>query len=416
MLASALKYALLVVGLSVSCAACVQRPKRVTSDSIANIVSRTAPKPAHALDIRFETKVRLIGYDVSPEKLVPGGTFTVTWYWQVDEPLKKWKLFTHLSDASNKQRMNADGVRALPSVYPEPEWKKGDFIKDAQEITLPNDWDADNATFYLGFWKGEQRLHVTSGPSDGHDRAKALTLPVDPSAAAQVKKPTDTLPRLVARRVAKPPVLDGKLDDADWNSAQSSGPLVQTMTGMPGAFGASARVLYDADYLYVGYDVGDDYLKCTFSKNDDHLWEQDAVELMVDPDGDGKNYFEMQASPTALTFDTRYDSRRQPQPFGDMAWSSAATAKVALHGKPNDDEADEGYSVELAIPWRAFAAGPTPAKPPLAGEMWRMNFFVMDARPKGQRAVGWAPPMVGDFHTLNRFGRVVFPQAALPQP
>jgi hypothetical protein len=42
-----------------------------------------------------------------------------------------------------------------------------------------------------------------------------------------------------------------------------------------------------------------------------------------------------------------------------------------------------------------------------------MNFFVMDAREHGQRAVGWSPPMIGDFHTLNRFGRVVFPQAAV---
>ena len=45
-----------------------------------------------------------------------------------------------------------------------------------------------------------------------------------------------------------------------------------------------------------------------------------------------------------------------------------------------------------------------------------MNFFVMDALEKGQRAVGWSPPLIGDFHTLDRFGRVVFPQAAAPSP
>jgi hypothetical protein len=45
-----------------------------------------------------------------------------------------------------------------------------------------------------------------------------------------------------------------------------------------------------------------------------------------------------------------------------------------------------------------------------------MNFFVMDALEKGQRAVGWSPPLIGDFHTLDRFGRVVFPQAASGAP
>ena len=186
------------------------------------------------------------------------------------------------------------------------------------------------------------------------------------------------------------------------------------MTGDKGAFAASARVLYDATRLYVGYEVADAYLKCTFEKNDDHLWEQDAVELMVDPDGDGKNYFEVQVSPTGLVFDTRYDSRRVPRPFGVMTWSSAAEAKVLLRGKVNDDDEDQGYSVELAIPWSAFATGSTPAAPPAAGTVWRMNFFVMDALAKGQRAVGWSAPLIGDFHTLDRFGRVVFPDAALP--
>jgi hypothetical protein len=114
------------------------------------------------------------------------------------------------------------------------------------------------------------------------------------------------------------------------------------MSGEPGLFPASARVLYDDRRLYLGYEVRDDYLKSTFTKTDEHLWEQDCVELMVDPDGDGKNYFEMQVAPTGVVFDTRYDSRRRPQPFGDMAWSSNPVAKVELDGKVNDDDEDRG--------------------------------------------------------------------------
>jgi hypothetical protein len=95
-----------------------------------------------------------------------------------------------------------------------------------------------------------------------------------------------------------------------------------------------------------------------------------------------------------------------------VGWSSQTAAKVLVSGKPNDDGRDQGYDVEMAVPWQAFAAGRTPASPPAASATWRMNFFVMDARKSGQRAVGWSPPMVGDFHTLERFGRVVFPQAA----
>lgn len=390
---------------------CVEKTKRLSKaeqEQAKQIVLAAAPTPQHPLDIRFENKVRLLGYDLNVTEVREGEPFTVTWYWQVEQPLGEgWKIFTHLADAAKQSRINLDAVRPLRRLYPAAQWKKGDYLKDTQEVTLPADWDSNRATFYLGFWNGPSRLHVT-GPNDGDNRAEALHVKVSQGGGG--KDPE--LPRLIARRATAPLAIDGKLDEPDWRSAQSTGPFVQTMTGVEGAFAAKARVLYDHEHLVIGYVVQDDYLACTFEERDAHLWEQDAVELMVDPDGDRKNYFEVQVSPTGLLFDTRYDSRRKPQPFGDIGWSSAALARASVQGKVNDDEADQGYSVELAIPWTAFAAGATPAQPPAAGATWRMNFFVMDARAKGQRAVGWSPPMIGDFHTLERYGRVVFPQAA----
>lgn len=408
------------VALAVLLCGCVEKSKRLSKAEQAlasEIVMNAAPKPAFPLDIRFENKVELLGYDLASSRVQEGVAFTVTWYWHVSNPVGDgWTLFTHVADAEKKNRINADALRPSRRLYPADQWKKGDYIKDSQEITLPDDWDSNAALFYLGFWNGPHRLHVTHGPNDGENRANALTLPVALGAAKATAEP----PRIIAGLLTTPIVLDGKLTEDAWLNTQPSGLFVQTMTGSPGAFAASARVLYDAEKLYIGFQVQDDHLKCTFKNRDDHLWEQDAVEVMLDPDGDGKNYFEIQISPTNLVFDTRYDSRRSPQPFGDLAWSSRAQANVSLQGMPNDDDEDDGYSVELAMPWQAFAAGPTPAKPPAAGETWRINFFVLDARKKGQRAVGWSAPRIGDFHTLDRFGRVIFAEGAdsvtLPAP
>ena len=391
-------------------ASCVEKEQRLSKaeqEQAKQIVLPKAPSPGHPLDIRFENKIRLLGYDLSSAEVREGEAFTVTWYWSVEQPLGEgWKVFTHLADAGKKSRINLDAARPLSRLYPVEQWKRGEYIKDVQEVTVPRDWNSPGATFYVGFWNGPHRLHVSVGPRDNENRAEALTIKIKDHATEPA------LARLVARRAGAGLKLDGKLDEDDWTSSQSTGPFVQTMSGEAGLFPASARVLYDDQRLYVGYEVRDDHLKSSFTKTDEHLWEQDCVELMVDPDGDGKNYFEVQVAPTGVVFDTRYDARRRPQPFGDLAWSSNPVAKVALDGKVNDDDEDRGYTVELAIPWSAFAAGGTPASPPDAGATWRMNFFVMDAREKGQRAVGWSPPLVGDFHTLGRFGRVVFPQAA----
>jgi hypothetical protein len=369
------------------------------------IVLAKAPTPQHPLDVQFENKVVLLGYDLSAPALTVGKTLTVTWYWHVKAALGEgWKLFTHLADGKSQNRLNLDSMRALRRLHPEETWRAGQYLRDVQEITLPADWSEDKAQFFLGFWNGPHRLHVTKGPHDSENRAKALELSV------VGKKNALELPRVIARRLTAPLVLDGKLDEPDWAAAQTTAAFVQTMTGAEGSLPARVRVAYDAEHLYLGYYVGDDFLKSTFTARDDHLWEQDTVEVMIDPDGDGRNYFEIQVAPTGQVFDTRYESRRRPQPFGDLAWSSETKAKVGVDGSVNDDQADKGYVVEMAVPWTAFVAGTTQAAPPGPGTTWRMNFFVLDAREKGQQAAGWSPPMVGDFHTLERFGRVVFPQ------
>lgn len=403
---SALALALLLV------AACTERDVLSPAEraqAAREILLSGPPSPKRRLDIQFEDKITLLGYDVSAPVVREGSAFTVTWYWHVRAPLGEgWKVFTHLADANNANRLNLDAVRALRKAHPEDTWKRGQYLRDAQEITLPLDWNSERVIFYLGFWNGPHRLHVTQGTHDADNRARALELTVlDVAQASSVSQ-------LTARRLAGKLALDGKLDEADWKAAESSLPFVQTMTGAEGSFRAEVKVAYDAQHLYLGYQVDDDFLKCTFEAPDDHLWEQDTIEVMIDPEGDRRNYFEIQVSPTGLVFDTRYDTRRKPQPFGDVGWSSRTQAKVSVDGTPNDDAADRGYVVEMAVPWEALAAGTTKAPPPAADTRWRMNFFVMDARAKGQRAVGWSPPLVGDFHTLERFGEVTFPEAAVP--
>jgi hypothetical protein len=381
---------------------------------LPKILSKSRPVPQHALDVRFENKVRLLGYDLSDALPQLSRPFKVTWYWQVDEPLGGgFQLFTHLSDGKIN-RVNLDGVRVLRRVYPEARWKKGDFIKDEQEITLPADWNSQSAVFYLGFYAGPTRLKITQGKQDSEQRAEALRVSLASRTSGAVERTEQALPSLLARRAAGPIKLDGKLDEADWRAAQSTGPFVNTLTGDAVAFEARAQVLYDRQKLYFAFVVADDYLKSTFDKPDDHLWEQDTVEVMLDPDGDAKNYFELQVSPRGVHFDTRYDTPRQPGPFGHVDWDSRVDAKVQLNdkGKLNDDAADHGYVVELAVPWSAFASGEPATTPPAAGASWRMNLFVMDAREQGQRAAGWSAPRVGDFHTLEKFGRVVFPEGA----
>ena len=86
------------------------------------------------------------------------------------------------------------------------------------------------------------------------------------------------------------------------------------------------------------------------------------------------------------------------------------------------EDQDKGWTAEIAIPLedvKGMDDKSTLTLPPVPGNVWRINMFRMDVpQGKPQQAAGWSPPMVGDFHALDRFGEIVFgdAQGAVPPP
>ncbi|MBN1652219.1 MAG: carbohydrate-binding family 9-like protein [Deltaproteobacteria bacterium] len=400
-----IKAIILLVILSVFSAGCVEKTRHLTpadKERLKTLISKTAPRPSNKLDIKFEDKVLLLGYDLDKRHIQPGELFKITWYWKAEKDVGSgWQIFTHVADAKNISRINADAERVIRNLYPAEDWKEGEYIKDEQEVTIPLNWNSPEVRLYLGLWNGPHRMHVTRGKDDGEHRVLGAKISVK------------LLSELAALRTTNAVKIDGVLDEADWQKAEQSEPLTDTASGEKGAFKAVVRLMYDDQKLYAAFLVSDSYLKSAFTNRDDHLWEEDAVEIMLDPDGDGKNYFEIEVSPNNVVFDTRYLAAREPKPFGYMDWDSQAEAKTTLNGTLNDEQADEGYIVEIAIPWLAFNIDASkPQLAPAANSSWRMNFFVMDKQKGGQRAVGWSAPLVSDFHVPERFGTVIFSEAA----
>ncbi|MGB5812994.1 MAG: carbohydrate-binding family 9-like protein [Polyangiales bacterium] len=217
------------------------------------------------------------------------------------------------------------------------------------------------------------------------------------------------LPVLRVVQTSTPPRLDGDLSDGAWRLAATTGPFVDTRSGGPARVSATAKALWDPLYLYVGVHVADRWLVGPDTRQDSHLWEQDCVELMIRRPGE-RGYFEIQVSPRGIVFDTRYDDRRVPAPFGHTAWKSEVRAAVSTQGEIDDRRSDAGYTVEIAIPWQAFSPAESETRLPVVGGEWRANFFVLDRTQNGQQASSWSPPRTGDFHVPSRFGTLRFAQ------
>ena len=147
------------------------------------------------------------------------------------------------------------------------------------------------------------------------------------------RAPAAAAKRYVARKIDKPIKLDGKLDEAAWKDAPSTGLFVNTMTGAPAGHKTEAKLLWDDQNLYVAFENADTDVLGNLTKRDDKLWTQEAVELMIDADSNGKSYIELQVAPNGTVFDTylpeyrKYENDVDPK-RKQYDWNSKAKVVV----------------------------------------------------------------------------------------
>jgi hypothetical protein len=383
------------------------------------------------LDINFENKIHLVGYKVEPAQTPPGTDVKLTMYWRCDEKLDDgWGLFTHVVDSNGERVLNIDNVGPLREVrethqalWPSA-WEKGKVYVDEQSFRVPDEVKTPDIAVTTGIWKGDARLKIVSGPADSENRGIVLRLKTGVDTKPQ--SPHTDVPKIGVNKLAKGEKIniDGKLDEAAWKAAASTGPFVDVGTGSPNTtfpVNGSAKLAWDDANLYAAFEVQDPDVIGGFPKDakNPHLWTKDTVEIMIDPDGDGDNidYYEIQVNPQNLVFDTQYDDYNTPKtepsgPFGHQEWSAKLKSAVVVDGTlDKSTDKDKGYTVEIAIPWTSFIKAKN--HPPNGGDAWRMNFYAM----KNNSGVAWSPILgQGNFHKAPRFGRVSWITSDTPTP
>jgi len=270
-------------------------------------------------------------------------------------------------------------------------------MADVQQVQMPN--YAGTLQLMLGFWQGDQRLPVDDPKfHDGQGRVYGPKLE-GPQAAA--------LPEYHVPKTAKPPTIDGKLDDEAWKAAPEVN-LVTSFDGRPVQRATRARLLYDDKFLYVGFDCDDPDVWGEKRERDSDIYNEEVVEIFLDANADGKTYNELEVSPHNVQFDAAFVSRRSDLPEA-MKWDAQMVSAVNVRGTlDNDSDVDQGWSVEMKIPLDRLME--VPRLPPQKGDRWRFNLYRLEhfkhhAQIEGQ---AFSPLFQGDFHNLPRFGWLVF--------
>ncbi len=433
-------YRPLVVALALAAlsASGCNKPRKVVltkqqSEQIQQSILSEAPTPQKPIGAVFDGGIELIGVDLSAATVKAGESFDVTWYWKAGQTSADagWKLFVHF-EAPGKRRTTHDH-HAIGELHPIARWEPGQIIKDVQRISVPKDFPNGEAKLYVGVFdekayrERQQNVRMTvtnADPSkvvlDGDGRLLGGVITVEGSTAPAAGKKAEAARRHAAPKATGPITIDGKLDEESWRRARPTQPFVQPHgQRLEPRYLTQARMTWDDQHLYVAFVSRDDDIWNDQTGRDATLWKQDVVEIYLDPGEDGRDYVELQVSPTGEIFDAHFSTRRQPD------WPEAARRltlsgmKVAIdaQGSVNsrDGDADKMWTAEIAIPWAEL---PGVEGAPAVGATWGVNFYRIDvASPSRGGFMGAWAPAGGDFHNTAAFGKVSFventPRAAI---
>ena len=217
-----------------------------------------------------------------------------------------------------------------------------------------------------------------------------------------------TIPRYEVRRAPSAIVIDGDLGDDAW--ARASTPLTlqflwEAQTGAKQR--TAARLLWDADALYVAYDVEDADITAQFTRRDDPTYRDDAAEIFINPNPDQETvYYGFEWNARGVLYDyLNYNSRTLFKRF-DATGVQMATR---ITGTLNDrTDTDRGWTLEVAIPWANFEE--LSRRPPTVGAVWKANVNRWDGVEPDRRMSIWSDPQQANAwpHVPSRFGELVF--------
>jgi hypothetical protein len=231
----------------------------------------------------------------------------------------------------------------------------------------------------------------------------------DPKRSPPEQVETDIVTREAACRwAAKPPVLDGKLDDRCWQDAVAIAQFASYWDKKMPRAGTRAYLVWDDDALYYAARMTDAELRSHGTHRNDTLWDGDVFEMFFKPSESGPEYYEFQANPRELIFEC-YFPRRGVYPK-DMSRAPILGNKavVRLDGTlDHPGDRDTSWTVEGRIPWSAFQ--PTGGKPK-SGDEWRFALCRYDYGPEGTKPVlmSSAPLTKGSFHQHEDYGKLRF--------
>jgi hypothetical protein len=210
--------------------------------------------------------------------------------------------------------------------------------------------------------------------------------------------------------ISIPPLIDGNLDDPLWQLAR---PVVlkENRSGNnvnDPRITTHVMTCYDDSTLYIAFVCNDPDIWTSYTQRDDHLWEEEAVEIFIDVDDVPETYVEIEVSPANILFDSYIvDPENIDVPATARFDLKGIKTAVSVNGTINKrDDVDDSWTVEIAIPFKDININPTTRV--TARTIMKINFYRVDNNQEIEaKSYAWSPTGAR-FHKPSVFGKLIF--------
>ena len=191
---------------------------------------------------------------------------------------------------------------------------------------------------------------TSASPVETPADARPGATPLESPATTKVSKGAPVLPPEKAQpvrlpRFAKPPLIDGKLDDEIWKNAVVLKDFYQVQPGDNIAPSKPTEVMlgYDPQFLYVAFHCYDepDKVRATIPKRDD-IFNDDYVGILFDTFNDKRKAYEFDFNPLGVQADGIWTDGQGEDFSLDVVIESKGMVT------------SDGYTIEVAIPFKSI--------------------------------------------------------------
>ncbi|UKM64517.1 carbohydrate-binding family 9-like protein [Flavobacteriaceae bacterium GSB9] len=171
-------------------------------------------------------------------------------------------------------------------------------------------------------------------------------------------------------------LIDGNGTDESWGKSNWTSPFTDIEGDKKPQYDTKVKMLWDDKYFYILAKIEEPHVWGNLKRRDTIIFYNNDFEVFIDPDGDTHNYYELEINALNTVWDLFIN--KPYREAGNVVlndWTlTGLKSAVKVNGTLNNPaDVDEGWTLEMAIPWDAYKTSYYDQNVP-KDKFWRVNF------------------------------------------